>query len=35
MTGASKMCWLPESYEAKFLEKDALQEAANKGVKSD
>jgi fatty acid desaturase len=32
MVGSTSMRWLPESYETKFLEKDALQEAATKGV---
>jgi len=31
MVGAKNMRWLPESYETKFLEKDALHEAASKG----
>jgi len=33
MTGASSMRWFPEEYEKKFIERDAIQEAAKKGMK--
>jgi hypothetical protein len=33
MTGASSMRWFPEDYERKFIEEDALVEAAKKDKK--
>ena len=34
MTGASSMRWFPEDYERKFIEKDAIAEAAKKNSTS-
>ena len=34
MTGASSMRWFPEEYEKKFLERDAVMEAAKKNKKT-
>ena len=33
MTGATSMRWFPEEYEKKFLERDAIAEAAKKNSK--
>jgi hypothetical protein len=34
MTGSSSMRWFPADYEKKFLERDAIVEAAKKNKKS-
>ena len=34
MTGATSMMWFPEEYEKKFLERDAVMEAAKKDKKT-